>query len=242
MKTIIWTLCYLNGDMDNGGANLKNARYLRNVKYLDYMESIKSHLHFDEIWFIDNNSNMDLLKSLGGNIYDTSFNKIVEATTRPYLNVVHFTEFMGRGRGRVWDIPYCWRGLYFIPNIVKFTNADKVFSIDTDCFVLSKKLASFLNTCNSGWVTFHCKKYNFPEAALFVLNKDSFPLLDKLMESPWSKFNNIVTMENVLPFTEVLKTFTGDRYGETRLPQTEDMDYYGQCPVAIPMIFNMKNE
>lgn len=236
MKTIIYTTCYLNGDTNNGKIKVPDARYLRHIKYLEFIESMEGNLHFDEMWFIDNASDPNKLEQLGGNLYNSSLQLCKPATTRPYLNIVCFTEFLPRVS--IWEYPYVYRAIRYLDTVKKFTGAEKIIFLDTDFFILSKKLCEYINNLTTGFTSFECKKYKFPEFAMCILCDDVYHKWLDFAALDFIEISKKKTIECCVPFTHVDKTFVGDRFGETATPQTDDMDWYGQAPVQVDLKFN----
>lgn len=223
---ILFSLCWLG----------EPWRLERNLKWLEFQRSIKNELGYNKIIFVDNASNIEDLKKLNGNIYNSNFELIYKADN-DLLDIYRFDEHLTRTG--VWEYSYCWRGLDFVKTLIKKYNPEKIIFLDTDYYVLSSKLANYIKTLDSGWVTFWCNKYNFPEAALHILCKDTFDKLLNLDIPSWTYYNG-KHMEFILPFTTIHKdVFKGDRYGEGSLPQTDDMDYYGQFfPGSVELKFN----
>jgi hypothetical protein len=72
-----------------------------------------------------------------------------------------------------------------------------------------------------------------------ICRDGGLPVLAKFLEGGWEQHIG-KCMEKALPYTHVSMDFRADRFGETRVPQTPEMDYYGQCPLDIELVFNMK--
>jgi len=208
MFTGLVTLSYLDGlDRQN------NNRLERNIRYLNYYIPLKDKLGFDRIVFIDNDSSQE------------SINEI-RKVGNGILDIIRLSPHLPSGSAL--NYPYCWRGLYELKTLIN-RGYDKIISIDSDGFVLSQRLANYFRLLDTGWTSLWCPRWNFPESACHVLCEDSFPIyLDYIEQMPWQ--NRVGTkMETSLPFTYINKAFNADRYGESRLPQCTEMDYYGQA-------------
>ena len=72
-----------------------------------------------------------------------------------------------------------------------------------------------------------------------ICRDGGLPVLEEFLESGWEQHVG-KCMEKTIPFTHICKDFIADRFGETREPVRLDMDYYGQCPLDIVPVFNMK--
>jgi len=221
MKTILTSACFLDG-LDKDG---RGTRVARNIKYINYYSKLKEQLGFDKIWLIDNASSGENIKALRDGIGDN------------YKNVQLFRcEKRLKSSGHVLDYPYCWRALWTINEMLINSYVQKVIHIDSDGFVLSQRLMDHLRNTKTGWETFWVERYGFPEASLWTLNRDSFSILNNFFAHGWASYNGKL-MEVELPFTKVNKEFVTDRFGEDRTMPNESIDYYGQCPVDIPMKF-----
>ena len=195
---------------------LDTTDYLaKTLKFLDYytqpgiMDAL--NINSTDIWLVDNASDEKLLEWVK-NKYNVS--------------VYRYKKHLPR-TGHL-EYPYCWRGLKWIQNYVKNNNVNKIIFLDTDFFVLSGKLSDYIKELNSGWVSFYCKRHNFPEAAFHICCQDNLEKLLFIDVPSYTHYNN-QHMEYILPFTYINKTeFVGDRYGEFGKKQEPDMDYYGQ--------------
>lgn len=213
MKTILYSGCYLDGK-----DGLNNSRLQRNIRYVDYYYSIKNIIGFDDIFMLDNGSSYLKMTDFLGSINMEYFKiKSVE-------NI---------GEGEANQYPYCWRALYYIKNLIE-EGYEKIVVIDSDGFVVSKKLADYINNLSSGWNSFWCKRWDFPEASIHVLCKDAFNMFFNFIKIPYQNRVGSI-MEITLPFTHIEEQFNCDRFGETNDPFTNDIDYYGQAgPEFVP--------
>ena len=218
IKTALYSLSYLDG-FDASGS----SRFDRQIKYVKFYESIKEELGFDRIEFYDNGSSMDYVKQFLKEINCNSF----------------IRETFHLQRGLNYDYPYCWRGLHHIRRLI-LEGYDKIICIDSDTFVLTKRLANYIKNSNSGWEAFWSPKYQWPTSEFHILNKDKFEFFMGYTSTPWERMNG-QCQERALPFSKITKSFIGDRYGEMRIPQQPEHDYYGQCAVETIMEFQ-KNE
>lgn len=229
---LLYAPCYLDGLDDLG-----NDRLARNLRYLDYYRSIKKEIGFDRIVMIDNGSSIDKLAHLKGNVFN-EYNDLISSVESSDLDVWHFQNSLKKTVHGQHDYPYCWRTVYFMRDLIEFYNATKIIFIDSDAFVVSKKLAEYVRRWNKGWHSLYCKKYDFPESSFHVINQDSFYLLKAYTrDGDFMSRNNKVIMEKSLPFTHVHKEFDCDRYGETRVPYRTGMDLYCQAPLDVPLSF-----
>lgn len=226
-KKIFFALCWLGEDW----------RVVRYQKYLEYYLKIQNEFEFDRIILLDNESDMNLLLKLKANIYEAGTKKILHQQHGSIIDVYRCSEHLPRTG--IHEYPYCWRGLEFAQNFIKQNETlEKVYFIDSDFYVLTKNLTRYMRELNAGSTSFRCKKYGFAEAALFVLCRDWFKKYCEIPIPSYTHYNG-QNMEDILPFSKVETKFNGDRFGEARLKQTKEMDYYGQWDTNCPdMIFN----
>ncbi len=209
MKTILCSSCYLDGYDIQG-----NDRLLRTIRYVEYYSSIKDELEIDKIKLIDNGS------------CEQSIDYLYKATKNFDLDFESFPHLEHHIPGTLHHYPNCWRALYQNMPLIE-QGYEKILMIDTDTFICSKKLATFIRQLNSGWNVFWCKRWNFPSAELSVLCQDSFPILFKFAEKPWPERVGTL-MEREIPYTRIHKDWNCDRYGEVNAKLTENIDCYSQ--------------
>jgi hypothetical protein len=198
------------------------SRLERNIFYVKFYRNLKEHLGFQEFVFCDNGST------------EKSINEFNYAVGGTDVSIFQRSPHLPRGEG--YDYPYCWRGLDNIRHLIEgnlFTKSyDKVITIDTDGFVVSGRMANYIKGCNTGWVSFWCPRWAFPDASIHILNKDAFPHFLDFIGDDAMKYNG-KCMETTLTFTHVEKYLKTDRYGETRVPQYPWLDFYGNSPLDI---------
>lgn len=221
MRTALFTPCYLDGNDDRG-----NERLERNIKYLRYYRDLRDDLGFRRIFFSDNAS-PDRLKAE------------LRAQGPSTARFIDFKDHLTRGPGPL-DYPYCWRALYSIGVLIAM-GYQKIIVCDSDGFILSPRLAHYIKDLESGWTTFVCQKYQFPEASLQVLCEDAFPIFQEYTAKPW-QWRVGELMERSIPFTHVEESFNCSRFGEARVPFHKSIDWYGQCPNDITPAFGRASQ
>ncbi len=215
MKTALVTPCFLEGTDPIG-----NDRLARNQRYIDYYAPLETTLGFDEIVLFDNASSPE---------------KLAQLKAPKNVHVMRFDERLVRGPGP-HDYPYCWRALYAYRDLINM-GFEKFITIDSDGFVLSKRMAAYLKHADTGWVSFWSENGQFPESSIHVLCKDAFSIFHSFTGVPWSEYVGLM-MEHELPFTHVDRQFRCSRFGELGSPpQDATMDFYGQAPLGVPLEF-----
>lgn len=218
MKTAIIAPSFLDG-LDPS----QSSRLARTIKWLIYYQKLKGNLSFEDIFLSDDGSS------------DSS--RAALSTTASGFVVLSHPKLSRQGSVSC-DYPWCWRALFDMRSLIEF-GFEKIIMIDTDTFVLTQRMVNYLNALRSGWTSFHLQKYDFPSAELHILCEDAFPRFLEYTKGDFMALNGKL-MERELPFTKVVREFVFDRYGETRTPQTAEMDAYSQTPLDVPMKFGMK--
>jgi hypothetical protein len=217
MSTVLFTPCFLEGKDALG-----NSRYDRNIRYVDYYSKIQGDLGIDALAMADNASPYSLMRSF---LYHVEGKRFMKGSW------FHYEERLTGGGG--YNYPYCWRALYALKELLN--DFYKIVIIDSDGFILSKRLAHYVRDLDTGWSTLWCNKWQFPESSFQVICRDAYPILKDFCDGDDYMKHNGKCMENVLPFTFVNKDFDSDRYGEDRVPQRDGMDFYSQAPLDIPL-------
>lgn len=214
-KTLLFAPCYLD----------EGERLQRNVKWLNYYDSLADNLDYDTILLVDNASSKENLWKL-------------QARTAPIFyitieNEVHLPRLKSNAYG-YWYYAFGQAAEYAMKN-----NYDKILHIDTDVFLTSQKIVDWCNNTNSGWVSQWCFKYNYPESTFQIINKDSFEKMHKFMTRDFLAYYPNDMAETRIPWTHNEKSFNGDRFGEYGvMPDLTKIDWIGQTPVNWEMKFN----
>lgn len=214
MKTALFSPLYLDGSDPVG-----NSRFTRNQRYIQWNRTYRKEIGFDDIWMVDNGSKPNLLANLLGQFPDLNIMRY------PNLERTH------HNNGYI----YCWRALWFVRALISL-GYEKIIFLDSDCYIISERLAEFVRSIESGWHAFKCQKYNFPTAEFNILTRNTFDVFLQYTNEAFESKNGIL-MERDLPFTHVNSIFNCDRYGETRTPQSPEMDLYSQRPLDIELTF-----
>ena len=202
MKTFLFCTAFLNKEITSHN----KQRYLLWLYY--YMPKLKK-LGVDHVFLInDGKDNIDLAEDIG----------ILSAENLPptleyEVNIVYFRDHLGRNN--VIDFPGWWRSFTFASIIAREYHFTKIIHIESDFYVLSNELFSFIKNTTDGWLSLFSHHFNFPETAIQIINKDYLPYLDEIYDKAIDKnftFNNFA--ELLLPFSSVEKVFIGDRLGE----------------------------
>lgn len=118
------------------------------------------------------------------------------------------------GRQSVSAYPGWWRSFLHSLILARELGADKIIHIESDAYILSPRLADFINGIESGWHVMWTEHYKFPETAIQVICSDQFTMFEQF-KARQPDLNDGGLAENLLPFTAVHRQFKGDRYSET---------------------------
>ena len=119
------------------------------------------------------------------------------------------------GRQSVSAYPGWWRSFLHSVTLAKELGADKIIHLESDAYILSPRLADFINGIESGWHVMWTERYQFPETAIQVICSDQFDVFEQF-KARQPDLNDGDLAENLLPFTSVDRQFKGERYSEMR--------------------------
>ena len=127
------------------------------------------------------------------------------------------------GRIAIDNYPGWWRSFLYSVPIAEHYDCRKIVRIESDAYILTRRMADFINGIDSGWTAFWCRRWNFPETAIQVICEDQFDAMQALMYGGWERYAGKLA-ERTLPFTSVVKDPHGNRYGEflQRIPGFAD--------------------
>jgi hypothetical protein len=125
--------------------------------------------------------------------------------------LVRFDENLGRQSLALY--PGWWRSFLHSLEIAKNLGAEKIIHIESDAYVLSRRLADFINHVDSGWHVLWAQRYALPETAIQVICRDQFPAFEQFKSQSAELVQRDIA-ERLLPFTAIGKQFKGDRYSE----------------------------
>jgi len=109
----------------------------------------------------------------------------------------------------------------------------KIVHIESDAFVLSERMMAYINGLEEGWTAFWCPIWQIPETAIQVIGCDQFEKVEELARLDRADPFFLGGAEYILPFTNVVKFFKGDRYAEYAKAAPDDADYICQLDGAI---------
>ena len=128
-----------------------NYRYLR---YLNYYKDRKKFLDVDNILFIDDGS---IKENILLNI--PTFNVGSFPKKLPEVSMFRFNTHLGRSRS---GFPGWWRSFLLPTSIIDKYEINKLIHIESDSYILSKNLFSYISSLSSGWTSLWSKLYSWP--------------------------------------------------------------------------------
>ena len=192
-------------------------------RYRRWLHAIRSsHLQYDQILIIDDGSpvlpgwaGMQIVSSAVG----------VDPAAKLVLH--HFGDRLGRRA--LFDFPGWYRSFCYAATYARHLGFTKVIHIESDTFVISDRLTSYINAAENCWTAFWCGRWSVPETCIQVMAGAALPVFFKQADVPHEAIVGR-HYEEQLPFTHVEKRFEGDRYGEYlgHVPRTAD--YVAQVP------------
>ncbi len=151
-----------------------------------------------------------------------------------------FSEHLGRLNGFAY--PGWWRSFTFASQIARKYGYGKIIHIESDAFVVSRRMAEYVRSLSHGWTAMWCPRWQFPETCIQIV---CAPHIDKLEQyyragrTFWFRYQSgNGCAERALPFTDICRHFEGDRYGEFRPDYPDTADYV--CQARIEMRFEHK--
>ena len=121
-----------------------------------------------------------------------------------------------------------WRSFSASLDIAEEYNYEKIIHIESDAFLISKRMFDYIDSLKTGWIGLWANKYNFPESCIQIICKDQFDSFRDFVSCGSHELSKKGFAEKIIPFTNVERRFVGDRYGEKVNVQTEGLDYFCQ--------------
>jgi len=205
MKTVLYSACYIHPDKDS------KLSMFRIQRWVDYYSAIMKELFVDKIILVDDGSDAELLMQphLPAGVFLESL--------RPHL-----------GRGDAFAHYGWWRSFTHGSIIAKKYSADKLIWIETDAFVLTKKMAKYIRSVYNEWSSPWNNILQWPETSFQIIGPSHFGWLIEHHAKGndfWCKPRlEADCPEKALPITEINKDLIGDRYTEwgNAIPKNAD--------------------
>lgn len=231
MKSFIFCTSYFEN---------KESYQLRYQKWIDYYLNMPFSKD-KELFVIDDGSDKETYLNFKGTIINEE-----DLSNRPQLGKVNLIRFKER-KGITGDsnnILYSmggfrlgwYRSFFQSIHIAEAYGYDKIVHIESDAYLITQKACDVIESQNSEWSALWCPKYRFPETSFQIICKDKFETFKKYAFLPLESYNNRQA-ESTFPFSNIIKSLVGDRYGESTVMQVPDIDYYNQCNLQTNLKF-----
>lgn len=203
MKSIVFCTSFCRNERD---WNARNQRWLDHHRQLPFSDA--------RLILIDDGSfylpEADRIPSVSA-AEDLSQNDAREL-------IVHFGNRLGRSA--TVSYPGWWRSFLHSVCVARAVGARKIIHVESDSFILSRRLLDHIEQIDRGWTAFWTPHYGMPETALQVICEDQFERMEALRRRDVREFEGLQA-EDILPYTNVIRDFIGDRYGELRIDLLE---------------------
>jgi hypothetical protein len=210
------------------GANPAHPSQGWNGRYLRWLNAIlRCELQYEQVLLIDDGSpvlpdwvGLRVLTDLSG--------------PQPAERVVMFHFLDNLGRPGVYDYPGWFRSFAFAARYAQTYGFEKIIHIESDAFLVSRRIQHYFNEISDGWVTFLGSRHNYPESGLQIIAGSGLRTYYETVARPYSDFIG-KPIEVILPFTRIEHGFIGDRYGETLtyVPMEADWTMQAYMPTAL---------
>jgi hypothetical protein len=214
--------------------NAAQHHLIRYERWINYYAGRLTQLGADRLFLIDDGGS-------GGEEFAHILKNELPDQLTSSVNVYRFNTNMGR-RSYI-DFPGWWRSFLFSIEIARKYGYKKIIHLESDFFVLSERLQSFIASRNSGWTCLYSRHYDFPETCMQVICEDAFYLFDELKNFVQkNNYNPGEYAEKAIPFTNIEKEFIGDRLGDHLvltdwlgrfLPMMGKLDFIGQMATSL---------
>jgi hypothetical protein len=126
-----------------------------------------------------------------------------------------------------------WRSFLFSLTIARALGFARIVHVESDAFLLSRRIVERINALDDGWTAFWFPAYGVPEPALQVIADDQFDAMASVAARSLDDLTQDLA-ENTLPFTRIERNYSGNRYGEMRGRIPGYADY--ACQVNAPWL------
>lgn len=204
-------------------------------RWLDYCFNVQDALGVEKIILIDDGSPLSLV----------SIPVEIVNADKPLPKILPEGPVMFRfdrhlGRSGTFRFPGWWRSFTYSSQIAQSYSFEKIIHLESDAFIMSKKMIDYIRQLRQGWTAFWCPRYNRPESAVQVICEDEFHSLQDYFHAGEDYWGGNICAETTLPFTHVDRTFLGDRYGEYIPVIPDEADYVAQTPPRLEVVAEKK--
>lgn len=204
------------------------------ARWINALEN--SNLEYDQIFMIDDGSTV--LPEWEG-VEVVSADNLPETCPQSRGVIFHFDKNLGhrppmKPEDPPIDSPGWHRSFMFAAELAQRYGFEKILHIESDAFLISDRLQNYVNGLKQGWTTFWCPRHNFPENNIQIIAGSS--VKDFIDWNNRREDYDIVYKgkfpEFYVPYTDIIKDFHGDRWGEFAPGMARVAD--PRCPPGVP--------
>ena len=126
-----------------------------------------------------------------------------------------------------------WRSFLFSLEIARAYGFERIVHVESDAFLLTRRIVDRINATADGWTAFWCPQYGVPEPALQVIAHDQFDAMAAVGALGLDALTKALA-ELTIPFTRIDRGCAGNRYGESRSRIPGYADF--ACQVNAPSL------
>jgi hypothetical protein len=225
MKTLLFCTSYSN-DMDRWNGLF--GRWINAVE--------NTNLEIDQILLIDDGSS--ILPNWEG-VEIVNEGELPDQVPESRGVIYHFNKNLGHNPPMKSDDPPIdspgWhRSFMFAAEWAEKYGFEKILHIESDAFLISERIQQYVNDLSSGWTTFWCPRHKFPENNIQIIAGSSVQdFIDwKNKKEDYDTVYKGRFPEFYVPYTNIVKDFYGDRWGEFAPGMARVAD--PRCPPGVP--------
>ena len=187
-----------------------------------------SNLEYDQLLLVDDGSSV-LPEWEGVEIIKEG--QLPDQVSDSRAVIYHFDKNLGyQGHG---VYPGWYRSFMFAAEYAEKYGFEKIIHIESDAFLISERVQTYVNGLTEGWNTFYCPRHDFAENNLqFIAGKSVQDFINwNNQKVPYSEYEGTCA-EFWTPYTNINKEFKGDRWGEFAPGMAAVPD--PSCPPGVP--------
>lgn len=195
-------------------------------RWINYLEN--SSLEYDQLLLIDDGSAV-LPDWEGVDVINENQLPVTVPDSRAVI--YHFEKNEGY-RGHA-DYPGWYRSFMFAAEYAERYGFTKIIHIESDAFLITPRITTYVNELEQGWTTFWCPRHNFAENNIQIIAGSSVQdFIDwKNQKISYDNYRGTCA-EFWTPYTLINRDFKGDRWGEFAPGMAAVPD--PNCPPGVP--------
>ena len=126
--------------------------------------------------------------------------------------------------GGAFSVPGLYRGFQTASRYMQEYGFDKLLNIESDSYILSKRMIEYINNIDKSWTAFWEPKFKVPELGINIAAGAGLTKWFNTTNKNYSEYNGLM-LETEFDFDHVEKGFVGERYGERCQVLPSGIDY-----------------